>query len=140
MSISALRAIVAVVLMGHGLGHVLTALPVFGKTLSRDHSADSWLLSHFVGSGPDRAICLILNLFALLAFMSAGMALMGWVPPRGSWEKLTVLASMLSLLGLFLFWNAFPFLVPNKVGVIAVDGFALLSILLLRWPPWLFGD
>ena len=66
MSVFTVKLLVALILIGHGLGHAMTALPVFGHTLSRS-------------------------------------------------------------------------LVPNKVGVIAVDAFAILSILLLRWPPAVFG-
>jgi hypothetical protein len=138
VSVQTLRAIVSVVLVAHGLGHALTALPLFGVKLSGTQSADSWLLARLLGPGPARGSCLVLHSLALLGFVGAGLALSEWGLPWGSWERWALWASGLSLLGLGLFWNAFPFLVPNKVGVLAVDLLTLSSILMLRWPAGLF--
>ena len=57
---------------------------------------------------------------------------------RDSWGRLAVLGGSVSLLALVLFWNAFPFLFPNKVGVMAIDLWAIGSVLWLRWPAGLF--
>jgi hypothetical protein len=35
-------------------------------------------------------------------------------------------------------WSAFRFLFPNKIGVIAVNAWALASVLWLRWPGGVF--
>ena len=139
VSVFTVKLLVALILIAHGLGHALTALPVFGHTLSRTHSTHSWLLSELLGSAPATVFCLALSLISLLGFLGAGLSLAGWGLSQTNWESLTIAASLLSLLSLVLFWNSYPFLVPNKVGVIAVDAFAILSILLLRWPPAVFG-
>lgn len=49
------------------------------------------------------------------------------------WSGYAVLAAWLSLAGLAMFWNAFPFLFPNKVGIICVDLFVLLSVYKTNW-------
>ena len=138
MSVQALRAIGSLVLIAHGLGHAMTALPIFGIKLSGTHSAESWLLAKFLGPGPAKGLCVVLHLLVLLGFVGAGMALSDWGLPWRSWERWALWASGLSLQGIGLFWNAFPFLVPNKVGVLTVDVFIFLSILVLRWPVGLF--
>lgn len=139
MSVSTVRIIVSLVLMAHGLGHALTALPVYGLRLSETHSADSWLLSKVLRKGLSSGFCVIVNLLAMVTFVAAGLALADWGLARDSWEGLAVTGSVFSLLGLALFWNGFPFLVPNKVGALFVDILALVAILWLRWPPGLFG-
>jgi len=66
MSPQALRTLVALLLLAHGLGHALTALPLFGVRLRASHSAESWLLSGVVAVGVQSSICVTLNLVALL--------------------------------------------------------------------------
>jgi len=139
VSVATVKVIVALVLVAHGLGHALGTLPVFGMKLSREHSADSWLISKFLGDGPARGLCVIIHTLALLVFGVAGSALAGWGFQWVDWEAVTVLGAILSLSALLLFWHAFPFFFPNKVGVIPVNVLALLGILVLRWPPALFG-
>ena len=46
-----IRIIVAILFLGHGLGHALPALPVMGFRLSASHSSDSWILNRVMGAG-----------------------------------------------------------------------------------------
>lgn len=139
MSVPTIRIIVSLVLIAHGLGHALTALPVYGWRLSEAHSADSWLLSKVLRKGLASGFCVIVNLLAMVCFVAAGLALAEWGVAKDSWEGLAVAGSTFSLLGLALFWDGFPFLVPNKVGALFVDILALVMILWLRWPQGLWG-
>ena len=47
---------------------------------------------------------------------------------------LAVTGAVASLVGLALFWNAFPVLFPNKIGALAVDVAVLVGVLLVDWP------
>lgn len=138
MSPQLLRGVVGVILLAHGLGHALTLFPLFGIRLSDSHSSLSPLLDTSLGTGLSSGLCVLLNGAALIGFCLAGMALAGWGVPRELWERLALVAAGISLLGLILFWNSYPFLFPNKVGVLAVDLWALVSILWFRWPGGLF--
>jgi hypothetical protein len=138
MSPQMIRIIVGVVLLGHGLGHALTALPLFGVRLSGFHSTESWLLGRVLEGGIASGICAVLNPVALLGFVVAGLGLAGWGVPRELWGRLAVLAALVSSLALLLFWNAFPFLFPNKIGVMVVNVWAVGSVLWFRWPLGLF--
>lgn len=140
MSPSLVRSVVAVILIFHGLGHALPAFPVVGRPLSDSHGTESWALSAFLGQGPSTALCLLLNLTALLTFTLAGLALGGWGLPPDRFPSLGSIGAGVSLAGLLLFWNAFPFLFPNKVGVLAVNLFLLQGLLLTRWPGVLFHE
>ena len=139
MSLSTIRIIVSLALIAHGLGHAMTALPVYGLRLSETHSAESWLLSKVLRKGLSSGFCVIINLLAMVAFVAAGLALSEWGLAMAGWEGLTVAGAIFSLLGLALFWDGLPFLVPNKLGALLVNILALASILWLRWPPGLFG-
>ena len=138
MSVPAVRALIGLLFIAHGLGHALTTLPLFGLRLSDTHSPDSPLVARVVGPGPARGIGVILNLLALLAFVGAGLALPGWGLSGASWETLALEAVVLSSVAMALYWDAYPFVIPNKVGVAVFNALTLLSILWLRWPAGVF--
>jgi len=139
MSDSVFRILVALVFIGHGLGHGLAVLPFVGFKLSKTHSAESRILRERVGPGVNRGICLLLFMAALISFVAAGAALAEWGFHGRTWENLALAGSFLSFAGLAIFWDAYPFLFPNKVGVIVVNAATILVILVFRWPASLFS-
>jgi hypothetical protein len=135
MSVSTLHIVFAIVLIAHGIGHALGLMAVFGIRLSKTHSPGSWLLTGLLGETVSRIIGFLIWTLALVGFLGAGMGLLGWLVPTDWWQPLAVGAAILSLMGLFLFWNGFPFFFPNKVGVFVVDVATILSPHWLGWPP-----
>jgi hypothetical protein len=131
MSDSTLRVVFAIVLILHGVGHALALSAVFGVKLSETHSATSWLVTPVLGDALSRVVACLIWLSALVLFVGAGLGLGGWIVPADWWWPLALSASVLSLVGLFIFWNALPFLFPNKLGAIAVNIATLVS------PRWL---
>jgi hypothetical protein len=127
MSASTLRIVVAVVLTAHGIGHALAILPVFGVKLSDKHSPSSWILTGLLGGTLASRFGFLIWISALMGFVGAGLGLLGWLVPTDWWQPLAIGAAITSLLGLFIFWNAFPFFFPNKVGVVAVDVATIFS-------------
>lgn len=139
MDAASVRTVAGLILIAHGLGHALAVFPLFGLRLSETHSPNSVPVSRLIGAGPARGVGAILNILALLAFVGAGVALAGWALSAASWGTLAVEGAVVSSVALFFYWNAFPFLIPNKVGVITVNAVTLLSVLWLPWPSQLFG-
>lgn len=123
------RIIIAVILIAHGLGHGLGMLAAIGVKLSPTHSPDSWLFTRLLGDTGARIIGFVIWLLALVGFVGAGLGLLGWLVPAASVPALAIGASVISLAGLALFWNAFPFFFPNKVGVIVVDVAVLVYLI-----------
>ena len=56
-----LKVVIGVVLIAHGIGHVLGWFPILGWAKSAGWTGDSWVLTRTVGSGPTHALA-----FALL--------------------------------------------------------------------------
>ncbi|MBN2134152.1 MAG: hypothetical protein JW737_00325 [Acidobacteria bacterium] len=129
MSKSFIKTILIVILIGHGIGHAMCFFPLFGFNLSKTHSSDSWLLTSLLGETVSKIAYVLIWATALILFVLAGSSLAGWVMSATVWKGLAIAASAVSLGGLILFWNSFPFLSPNKIGVIAVDLFFLVSLL-----------
>ena len=134
MSPSILRILISVLLVAHGIGHGLGILPLFGVTLTPTHSPNSWLLTPLLGAKISGIVESILFLGALLGFVGSGLALLGWLMPPSQWQPLAIGASIVSLIGLFLFPHALPTMF-NTVSAIIVDIAVLAARLWLRWPP-----
>ena len=130
MSKSFIKTILIIILIGHGIGHAMSFFPLFGLNLSKTHSSNSWLLSSLLDETVLKILYIFIWIAALALFILAGSALAGWVMSAAAWKGLAIAASAVSLGGLILFWGAFPFLMPNKIGVIAVDLFFLVLLLL----------
>jgi hypothetical protein len=54
--------------------------------------------------------------------------------PHEWWRTLAIVSAVVSLVALALFWNAFIYLFPHKVGAIAVNVAVLVGLLWANWP------
>jgi hypothetical protein len=142
MSGSVLRAIIALVFAFHGVGHAMGIIPALGivnvagsgQGWLKNWSSRSWLLTNLLGDTVSRILCVVLYGLALIGFIGATLALLGWVLPHDWWRTLAVASAVISLAALLLFWNALIFLFPHKVGALAVNVATLVCLLALSWP------
>ena len=129
MSGSLVRAILALVILAHGIGHILFLAPCLGIT-QWGQAAHSWLLTALVGDTATRVLGGVLWLAVIAGFLVASVGLLGqfaW------WRVLAVAASGISLLALLLFASASNLQPVLSAG--AMDVAILVSLLLLQWPP-----
>jgi hypothetical protein len=126
--------IIALVLFVHGVGHSMGLFPITGFQSTETWNARSWLLTDLLGDTITRVIGFILFLVPLVGFVLAGLGLLGWLVPHEWWRQLAVISSVISLVALGLFWNAFVALFPNKIGAIVVDVAVLVGLLVTDWP------
>ena len=134
MSDSSLRVLLAIVLMFHGIGHGLGILSTMGVKLTGTQSSSSAILGKFIDDKPVKIIAFCLWAVVLICFVIAGLGILGIDLPKMEWQPIAIFASLLSLLGLVLYWNAFPLLFPHKMGAIAVDVGVLICLIWLKWP------
>lgn len=143
MSGMTLRAVIAVVLLFHGVGHFMGVIPAFrllgaggglGPEWLKGWSSRSWLLTGLIGDGAARALSVVLFLAAMIGFIIAGLALLNWLFPHAWWWTAAVVSAVISLAAIVLYWNAFIYLFPHKVGAIAVDIAVLICLLGACWP------
>jgi len=120
--------VIAVVFILHGVGHGVGILPCLGKKLSESHSADSWILGSLIGENNSRLVGMAIWCLVMAGFFLSAVGLLGWVG-SGHWRPIAAVSAIFSLTGFSLFPNAFPFLFPNKVGVILVDAGVLAWVL-----------
>ena len=141
MSGTVLRAIIAFVFAFHGIGHAMGIIPALG--IVKEGAGQSWLkgwsshsrlLTNLMGNTFSNIVCAILYAAALIGFIGAALALLGWVLPHDWWRTLAILSAVISLVGIALFWNALILLFPHKVGALAVNIATLVCLLVLSWP------
>ncbi|MBN1991412.1 MAG: hypothetical protein JW953_01820 [Anaerolineae bacterium] len=142
MSPTILRILIAGVLAFHGVGHAMGIIPALqlpffeGQTgaWAKNWSSRSWLLTPLLGEATSRFLSIILFAVPLIGFIAAALGLMGWLVPYEWWRLLAIVSAVISLVALALFWKAFIYLFPHKVGAIAVNVAVLVCLFWANWP------
>lgn len=134
MSPTTLRIIIGLVLLVHGIGHVMAFLPALNISSTDNWHHRSWVLTPLIGDTASRVISIILFGAAFVGFIAAALGLFGWIVPHELWRTLSVVSAVISLVALGLFWNSFASFFPNKIGAIVVNIAVLVCLLWLNWP------
>ena len=128
MSNDLLRAVLAIVVLAHGIGHVLFA-PMAYSAMRIPTSGQSWLLTGFLGKGLTDVLATGVALGLVVAF---SVAAYGLFTQATWWRGLLVVASILSIGLIALFWDGLP--TSSAFFAIAFDVLVLVALLVLRWP------
>ncbi len=122
------RIVVALVILMHGIGHVLFLAPCLGIT-QWGQSAHSWLLSRALGDVPTRLIGCLLWLLVVVGFASAGVGLLS----QGAWWRIVADCSAgVSLLALALFASSSS--AQPILSAALMDVAILVALVWMRWP------
>jgi hypothetical protein len=130
MSVTTWRIIIAFVLLAHGLGHSLGLFPAFRGRAQEGWDDQSWILSGLIGNSVARWLGVVIWTAAMLGFIGASLGYIGLLMPSDLWRTLAISSSIISLIGLALFWNAFPAL-TNKIGAIGIDISVLYALIIV---------
>jgi hypothetical protein len=128
MSNDTLRIILALVVGAHGIGHILFLVPSLGIA-DWGQSTQSWLLTNALGDTLTRLIGAAIWLLGTLGF---GVATFGIFTQTEWWRSLTVASSIVSIVGLALFW-ANP-AASSAFFAFAFDAAVLVALLVFHWP------
>jgi hypothetical protein len=123
-----LRIVVALVILAHGIGHVLFLAPCLGFT-QWGQSAHSWLLTRALGDVPTRVIGGLLWLVVVAGFLAAGAGLLG---QQAWWRTLAAASAGVSLLALVLFLRGGNLQPVLSAGL--MDIAVLVALLWVHWP------
>lgn len=122
------RTILALVVMAHGVGHVLLLAPCLGVA-QWGQSAHSWLLTGALGDTVTRLFGGLLWLAVVAGFAAAGVGLLG---QRTWWRGLVVVSAGVSLFALALFASGIDTQPLFSAGL--MDVALLIALLWLHWP------
>jgi hypothetical protein len=128
-----LKVVIALVLLGHGIGHSIGLLQVFKMaTINPSFHGDSWILTGVVGTTLTQIVGVVLWVIAMAGFAALAAVVMGWLP-MAWWSPLAIASAVVSLVGIVLFPTAFP---PfSTLGALAVDVAVIVAVLWSHWSP-----
>lgn len=128
-----LKIAIALVLLGHGIGHSVGLLQIFGiATVNPTWRGDSWLLSGALGTSGTQLVGAVVWTAAIVGFAALAVVVIGWLP--AAWfAPLAFGSATVSLLGLLLFPVAFP--TSSTFGALVVDVAVLVAVLGYHWLP-----
>jgi len=122
------RIVIALVILAHGIGHVLFLAPCLGIT-QWGQSAHSWLLTKALGDVPARVIGSLLWFVVIAGFVTAGTGLLG---QQVWWRTLATASAGVSLLALLLFVNGSK--TQPVLSAALMDVAILVALLWVHWP------
>ena len=118
-----------VVVLAHGLGHVLFLAPSLRVADWAGQTAHSWLLTGTLGDGIARGVGVVIW-SATIALFVAGVA--GWLADASWWRAATVAGSIVSIVGIVLFWDGLA--TGSAAMALAFDVVLLVALLVAHWP------
>ena len=124
-----LTAILALVLLFHGVGHVLFLGPALRLVDWAGQTGQSWLLTSTLGDGPSRAVGAIVWTASIVLFVAGASGLLAGQP---WWRSVTVAGAIVSLVGIVVSWDGLA--TTNAVFALVVDVLVLWALLVAHWP------
>lgn len=124
---------IALVLLGHGIGHSMGLLQIFKvASVNPQWNGDSWILTGPLGVTATQVIGGVVWTAAIIGFAALAGSVVGWLP--AAWfQPLAIGSSLVSLVGLLLFPVAFPTF--STIGALAVDVAVLVATIWYGWLP-----
>jgi len=134
MSPEIVRWLVALAVLGHGIGHVLF-MPVLAASMKLDASGHSWLLTGVLGDGATRLLASVIGAALVAAFtVTAG----GILWQTAWWRPLAIAASMISIALVVLMWDGLP--TGPASAALVFDAAIVVALVVAHWPaPDLIG-
>ena len=142
MSVQTIKILIAGALLLHGLGHLGAIAALLALRLGRStgpwRPARSWLLP----SLPAPVATTVASTFWVLSaigFVAASMSFWGILVPGDAWRQLALASSIVSILGIVLFFGIWP--IFNTLAALGMNVAVLVTQLWMHWPPpSMFGE
>jgi hypothetical protein len=138
MSNQIIRLVVAGMLFLHGLAHV-GPLAVYlwiryrpGEDTGGWLASRSWLLPS-LSATIATAVASAFWALSLIGFIGAALSFWGVLVPSVVWRQLAVASSIVSILGIVVFFGTWP--IFNTIAALGVNVAVLVTQLWLHWPP-----
>ena len=119
----------ALVVLAHGVGHLLFLGPVVGLGNWAGQTGGSEALTDVLGEGAARAIA-ALTWSAVIGLFVAGVG--GFFAGADWWRVVTLAAAGLSITGIAVFWDGIP--TSNAVFALVTDIAIVAAVLIVQWP------
>jgi hypothetical protein len=136
MSAQTIKLIIAGALLLHGLGHGGALAALFAHSRGMDTGswlpARSWLFPS-LATRVTTTVASIFWILSLIGFVAAALSFWGVLVPGDVWRQLALTSSIVSALGIVLFFGTWPTF--NTLAALGVNVAVLVTQLWLHWPP-----
>ena len=119
-----------VLLVVHGIGHLLGVVASFRKSSSSNWNTNSWLLDKWTAPDTRRSIAACLFIFAALASITAALTSRGWIFEIYSSRTLAEVAAWTSLVSIMLFPNSL-YNIFNRIAALLLNIAIIVALFLL---------
>jgi hypothetical protein len=123
-----LRTAIGLVVLAHGLGHVLFLLPLLG-IVDWGQSTRSWLLTNLGGTTLTQIVGGLIWVAVIAGF---ALTVAGMFTQQDWWRILALVSSVISLVGIVLFWNDKAS--SSTFFAAAFNIVVMLALLVAKWP------
>ncbi len=121
--------LVAVVVLVHAVGHVLFLAPALRLADWAGQTSHSWALTAWTGDTAARAVAVVIWATAIALFIGG---VVGFVTAQEWWRSVTIAASIVSIVGIVLFWDGIA--TGSAIMALAFDVIVLVVLLVAQWP------
>lgn len=136
MSAQTIKVLIAGALLLHGLGHAGAVGALIANALGRPTGswppARSWLFPSLAAPAA-RTVASIFWVLSAIGFVAASMSFWGILVPGDAWRQLALASSVVSILGIALFFRPWPTF--NTLAALGMNIAVLVTQLWLHWPP-----
>jgi hypothetical protein len=123
-----MRFAIGLIIIAHGIGHILFLLPLLGIVDWRQ-STRSWLLTTLGGTTLTQIVGSFIWLVVISGFT---LTVVGMLTQQHWWRTLALISSVVSLVGIVLFWGDKA---SSSAFFAAAFNIAVLFLLLVaKWP------
>jgi hypothetical protein len=123
-----MRFAIGLIIIAHGIGHILFLLPLLGIVDWRQ-STRSWLLTTLGGTTLTQIVGSFIWLVVISGFT---LTVVGMLTQQDWWRTLALISSVVSLVGIVLFWGDKA---SSSAFFAAAFNIAVLFLLLVaKWP------
>jgi hypothetical protein len=129
MSNEIVRWFVVIVVLAHGIGHVLFLAPALGIANWADQTGHSWLLSGAIGEGGTRFAASAVWIAAIVCFVAG---VVGFLTGADWWRALILAGAVVSGVGIVVMWDGLA--QPSAAMALAFDVVVLIAVGWANWP------
>lgn len=124
-----LKLALGIVVLAHGVGHVLFLGPALRIVDWAGQTARSWLLTPVLGDAPARGVAALIWAATIVLF-AGGVG--GFLADQAWWRAVIVAGALVSLVGIIIDWDGIA--TSSAALALAVDLLILAALLLAHWP------
>jgi hypothetical protein len=124
-----MNVLLAIVVLAHGIGHVLFLAPTIRFARWADQTGHSWVLTPSIGDTATQVVGGLVWIATIVLFVG-GVG--GFMTGQDWWRAMTVAGAILSIIGIVLMWDGIA--TTNAIFALVFDVLILGSLLWLHWP------